>query len=56
MPAAWVHLHPMTDSASAAYFFFGRKWIRNKREKYAVSVLLRWGVSWADILKETGLR
>jgi hypothetical protein len=45
----------MTDSASTAYFFFLKKRIRNKRERYAVSVLLRRGMSGADILKETGL-
>jgi hypothetical protein len=61
MPAAWFHLHSMTDSASTAsrfFFFFlkKRKRIRNKRERYPISVLLGWGVSWVDILKETGLR
>jgi hypothetical protein len=56
MPAAKVHLRSMLTCLSVFYFYFILFLFFIFFLKDAFSVLLRWGGSWADVLKETGLR
>jgi hypothetical protein len=55
MPAAQVHLRAMTNSTSTAQFFFFFFNQEYKERRFAILALLSWGVSWADILEETGV-
>jgi hypothetical protein len=45
----------MTDSTSTAHFFFFKENQEYRKRGFAVSALLSWGVSWADVLEEMGI-